>query len=153
MSSGGLSLIQISTGTESEWLACDQVLEVGQPGYISDLGCIVIGDGINNFSSLPRICGEPPCNAEFFTINGGDAMPNTFNGANSVYIDIDNMTSNISLDSYVQTGAIENAKFRFRKIDTSPFKITFNDGVVDYDFVNERGEFICLTWCNGSFNV
>lgn len=72
-----------------------------------------------------------------------------------VFIDVDNMSTDLDLSSYSPTGLIDQALVRVRKIDSSANVITFNDGSVNYNFVNRRSEFMTLKWnsSTSTFNI
>lgn len=66
-----------------------------------------------------------------------------------LFLNISGMTSDLDITNYTPTGLCKGAICRFKKIDTSPFKIGYTDGGVDYSFVDRRGEYMELIW-NGS---
>jgi hypothetical protein len=40
-----------------------------------------------------------------------------------------------------------------RKVDASTYKIKYNDGVIAYNFINRKGEYIELHWTGERFIV
>lgn len=87
---------------------------------------------------------------ESLRLNGGDVIPQSFNPQRThVFIDIDNMTADLSLDGWMPTAPTgTNVEFRFRKIDVSGFAITRTDPVTGATlaYVDQRHEFITLAW-------
>lgn len=64
----------------------------------------------------------------------------------ALHINVDNMTSSIDVTNYTNANLLLNSEVIFRKMDTSSFKIEFNNGQVDYDFVDNRFDYISLRW-------
>lgn len=52
-----LYVIQVRHGTTANWTAINPVLDMGEPGYDSDLGIFKIGDGVTAWNSLLAIAG------------------------------------------------------------------------------------------------
>lgn len=69
-----------------------------------------------------------------------------------VYIDVDNMTSDINLETYLPTFDI-GTHVRVRKIDTSSYAIRYNDGIIQYTFIQLPGEYITMQWDGTKFLV
>lgn len=64
-------------------------------------------------------------------------------------INIDNMISNLNINNWVNSLTnVEKIGCRvvIRKIDDSNNIITYNDGIIDYKFINKKGEYIVLYW-------
>jgi hypothetical protein len=84
-----------------------------------------------------------------FTINlSSETLPTDIIGDITV-INIDNMTSNLNINNWISSLInVEKIGCRvvIRKIDDSNNIITYNDSIIDYKFINKKGEYIVLYW-------
>ena len=67
-------ILQLRTGSATQWAASTRILAVGEPGVETDSGRIKIGDGTNLWSALPwsgAAIGKSSTNGAL-TINGAD---------------------------------------------------------------------------------
>lgn len=79
-----------------------------------------------------------------------DSLPITVaNNISVLNVDFDNFDADIDLTGQLPTNLIKGSKVTLRKIDNTLFKILFDEGVVLYDFINSKGDFITLYW-NGT---
>lgn len=77
----------------------------------------------------------------------GSTLPASITAGTTTFIfGFSSMTADIDLTSYTPTGLGVGAIARFKKLDTSIFKIGFTDDGVDYSFVDQRGEYMELIW-------
>lgn len=72
---------------------------------------------------------------------------------NKVFLDVDTTSGSVDISSYAPTGMVPGTVFTIRKTDTSQNIIQFNDGVIDYTFVDRPGDHICLYWTGTNFRV
>lgn len=83
-----------------------------------------------------------------------NVLPTMFtNGTTELFLDISNMDSDVDLTSWLPTNLAKGARIRIRKIDNSPYKITFTDNVLTYRFIDKKGEYIDLNWDGNSLNI
>ena len=69
-------ILQLRTGSATQWVASTRILAVGEPGVETDSGRIKIGDGTNLWSALPwsgAAIGKSSTNGAL-TINGADVV-------------------------------------------------------------------------------
>lgn len=69
-------ILQLRTGSATQWAASTRILAVGEPGVETDSGRIKIGDGTNLWSALPwsgAAIGKSSTNGAL-TINGADVV-------------------------------------------------------------------------------
>ena len=79
----------------------------------------------------------------------GALTPNSF----SVSMNVSGMTADLEVESYTPTGMIKGGKLKLKKVDNTPFKITFNRGVDEYDYVDRKGDILELTWDGTKFII
>lgn len=69
-------ILQLRTGSATQWAASTRILAVGEPGVETDSGRIKIGDGTNLWSALPwsgAAISKSGTNGSL-TVNGADVV-------------------------------------------------------------------------------
>lgn len=106
-------ILQLRTGSATQWAASTRILAVGEPGVETDSGRIKIGDGTNLWSALPwsgAAIGKSSTNGAL-TINGADvvvyvlptATSDTLGGIKSA-----SGTGKVTVDSATGTASVGN---------------------------------------------
>lgn len=106
-------ILQLRTGSATQWAASTRILAVGEPGVETDSGRIKIGDGTNLWSALPwsgAAIGKSSTNGAL-TINGADVavyvLPtvtsDTLGGIKSA-----SGTGKVTVDSATGTASVGN---------------------------------------------
>jgi hypothetical protein len=90
---------------------------------------------------------------EEFVISGADPLPVISNDTKVAYIDIQAMTADYDITGWSASNLDGVCDIIIRKIDDSPYKITFSDGVVDYKFIDLKGEYISLKFNNNQLKI
>lgn len=62
------------------------------------------------------------------------------------FFECDCTLGDIDLSSYKPTSGGPVVRIRFRKTDDTSNKLIFTDGLMTYNFVDQKGEFISLVW-------
>ena len=88
-----------------------------------------------------------------FEIQVTDSLPNSFpECTNKVNIDI-TLTSDLDITNWSPSGLCKGAVVSIRKIDENCTKLIFNDGVILYDFVDKKGDYLTLFWNGVKFKI
>jgi hypothetical protein len=90
--------IQYRRGTSTEWSTINPVLAVGEPGWETDTGKFKVGNGFDNWNTLPYSSGPAgptgatgPQGEAGFSVLSGSGAPNSSLGRNGdFYIDFTN---------------------------------------------------------------
>lgn len=84
---------------------------------------------------------------EYIVVNGSKEMPikTTLFCLRSIHVDFDNMDADVDLSDWIPANVMSGATITIRKIDSSPFKISYTDstGVV-YRYIDRQGEILTL---------
>lgn len=59
-----MATLQLKRGTSSRWAELNLVLEAGEPGFVTDLNRLKIGDGITPWNELPYVGDHSIINAQ-----------------------------------------------------------------------------------------
>lgn len=107
---------------------------------------------INNISGgTGGTGGGATCITQDFTVDQANGLPLSATltsgiTTDTLWIDVDNMTSDFTISAWIPTDLSDCAIVRVRKIDTSTNRIIWNDGVHNYRFVNRKGEFLTFRY-------
>lgn len=82
-----------------------------------------------------------------------DTLPITSSSVNYLNIDFDNFNGDINLTGQLPTNLKVGARLILRKIDTKRGRITYNDGVIFYTFVKNKGDYLELIWNGNKFII
>lgn len=82
-----------------------------------------------------------------------DSLPITSTSVTNLKIDLTNFDQDITLTNQLPTNLKTGALVTVRKIDTTPYKITFNDGIINYSFINKQGEYLSLLWTGTKYVI
>lgn len=82
-----------------------------------------------------------------------DTLPIVSPSVNYLNIDFDNFNGDIDLTNQLPTNLPKGARVILRKIDTNRGRITYDDSVIFYNFVNKKGEYIELIWNGTKFII
>lgn len=72
---------KLKRGTSSQWRETNPVLQLGEPGYVTDLNLLKIGDGVTAWNNLLYLAEDQ---ALIVNVNTQDDLPATGN-ANVIY--------------------------------------------------------------------
>lgn len=106
-------ILQLRTGSATQWAASTRILAVGEPGVETDSGRIKIGDGTNLWSALPwsgAAIGKSNTNGAL-TINGADVAVYVLPTATSDHlggIKSASGTGKVTVDSATGTASVGN---------------------------------------------
>lgn len=106
-------ILQLRTGSATQWAASTRILAVGEPGVETDSGRIKIGDGTNLWSALPwsgAAIGKSSTNGAL-TINGADVAVYVLPTATSDHlggIKSASGTGKVTVDSSTGTASVNN---------------------------------------------
>jgi hypothetical protein len=114
----------------------------------SAVGSILTHVGGDSFEMLPPAVGVPTFNEITWDVTA-DTLPITSTSVDVLNIDFDNFNGNIDLTGQLPTNLKVGARVVLRKIDTKGGRILFDDGVISYNFINKKGEYLTLFW-NGT---
>lgn len=83
-----------------------------------------------------------------------DSLPIVVSGnVSSLVVNLDNFDADINLTNQLPTNLKKGARCILRKIDTTGFKMTYSDGVINYDFVDRQGEYLELYWTGSKYTI
>ena len=91
----------------------------------------------------------PPTFQEITFDVTNDALPIVSSSVNYLNIDFTNFNGDINLTGQLPTNLKTGARVILRKIDNKRGRITYDDGVIFYNFVKTKGDYIELIW-NGN---
>lgn len=106
-------VLQLRTGSATQWAASTRILAVGEPGVETDSGRIKIGDGTNLWSALPwsgAAISKSSTNGSL-TVNGADVVVYNLPAATSDTlggIKSSSGTGNVTVDSSTGTASVGN---------------------------------------------
>ena len=90
------------------------------------------------------------CNEETQNLAITDTLPLTFTGdPKFVFITVSN-TIELDLTGWAPTGLCTGSILRFQKINSNNKRIIYNDGNVNYRYINKKGEVITLVLSKNS---
>lgn len=99
-------------------------------------------NGINAFEK-PKLFSEITWDVT------NDVLPIVSSSVDYLNIDFDNFNGDINLTGQLPTNLKPEARVILRKIDNKRGRITYDDGVIFYNFVKTKGDYIELIW-NGN---
>ncbi len=142
MASGRNTLIQIANGTEMEWLDCDPVLAEGQIGYDSTSCCLFVGNGVDPYSALCKICVAEPETITTLVDNGDGTFTYTNETGTPVTIDVcdlvedagilPSLTTTDNVNFTFNDGKGNLTTFSINEIDMDINEITVNNSVITF---------------------
>jgi hypothetical protein len=89
------------------------------------------------------ISSEVTLDEQFFDVSTDSLPIITANETSSIIVNFFNFDKDIDL----------TCRVILRKVDASTYKIKYNDGVIAYNFINRKGEYIELHWTGERFIV
>lgn len=95
----------------------------------------------------------PPTFQEITWDVTNDVLPIVSSSVNYLNIDFDNFNGDINLTGQLPTNLKTGARLILRKIDNKRGRITYNDGVIFYNFVKTKGDYIELIWNGAKFII
>lgn len=69
-----MAVIRLKRGTAAEWTSAKPVLKAGEPGFETDTGKLKIGNGINNWLTLPYVSSDSASGWDGGTSEDGEVV-------------------------------------------------------------------------------
>lgn len=93
-------------------------------------------------------CAKGPRGVYLVVDASTQVLPTTFPSDSVLHlmIDVDNMTGDLDITGWLPTGLVDSATVSIRKVDTTPHKVIYDDGVVLYNHVDRQGEVISFQY-------
>lgn len=102
-------------------------------------------DGINAGATVPLF------NKINFDVTN-DTLPIASSSVDYLNVDFDNFNGDINLTGQLPTNLKKGARLILRKIDTKRGRIVYDDGIIFYNFVRKKGDYLELIW-NGTIYI
>jgi hypothetical protein len=99
------------------------------------------------------LSSEVTLDEQFFDVTTDSFPINTPNETSSLIVNFLNFDKDIDLTGQLPTNMCAGCRVILRKVDKSVYKLSYDDGLVAYNFINRKGEYIELHWTGVRFII